>query len=122
MKYFKHCILFSQQISRLELQISQQHAIRKDLEALFDEEKAFAAEQHRKDENALTKMQKHIDFIRKREQSVKEELLEVRIFCLLVFNNQSCQITAMVKLVVELCVVNHSIMVVSYLEGPSVSI
>ncbi|XP_045777469.1 mitotic spindle assembly checkpoint protein MAD1-like [Maniola jurtina] len=61
------------QIIKLEARVNHQHTIRKEMQILFEEEKASLVEQHKRDERALSDMEERLQMIRRREQDVKDE-------------------------------------------------
>ncbi|XP_026320731.1 mitotic spindle assembly checkpoint protein MAD1-like [Hyposmocoma kahamanoa] len=65
------------QITKLEARVSRQHTIRKEMQILFEEEKASLMEQHKRDERALSDMDDRLQLIRRREQELKDEFNEV---------------------------------------------
>ncbi|XP_073953707.1 mitotic arrest-deficient 1 isoform X2 [Choristoneura fumiferana] len=64
------------QITKLEARVNHQHTIRKEMQILFEEEKASLTEQHKRDERALSDMEDRLNIIRRREQEIKDELSE----------------------------------------------
>ncbi|CAK1552907.1 unnamed protein product [Leptosia nina] len=64
------------QIAKLEARINHQHAIRKEMQILFEEEKASLVEQHKRDERMVSDMEDRLQLIRKREQDLREEFSE----------------------------------------------
>ncbi|XP_063385947.1 mitotic spindle assembly checkpoint protein MAD1 [Cydia fagiglandana] len=64
------------QITKLEARVNHQHTIRKEMQILFEEEKASLMEQHKRDERALSDMEDRLNTIRRREQELKDELCE----------------------------------------------
>ncbi|CAG9564077.1 unnamed protein product [Danaus chrysippus] len=61
------------QITKLEARVNHQHTIRKEMQILFEEEKASLIEQHKHDERALSDMEDRLKLIRRRELEIKEE-------------------------------------------------
>ncbi|CAG5055659.1 unnamed protein product [Parnassius apollo] len=61
------------QITKLEARVNHQHTIRKEMQILFEEEKASLIDQHKRDERALSDMEERLQVIRKREQELKDE-------------------------------------------------
>lgn len=70
-------ITYCLQITKLEARVNHQHTIRKEMQILFEEEKASLIEQHKRDERALSDMEDRLNIIRRREQEIKDELSEV---------------------------------------------
>ncbi|XP_053614336.1 mitotic spindle assembly checkpoint protein MAD1 [Plodia interpunctella] len=66
------------QITKLEARVAHQHTIRKEMQILFEEEKASLEEQHKRDERALSDMEDRLQVIRRREQELKDELVQVQ--------------------------------------------
>ncbi|CAH2089463.1 unnamed protein product [Euphydryas editha] len=64
------------QITKLEARVNHQHTIRKEMQILFEEEKASLIEQHKRDERALSDMEERLQLIRRREQELKDEYNE----------------------------------------------
>ncbi|XP_045452576.1 mitotic spindle assembly checkpoint protein MAD1-like [Melitaea cinxia] len=64
------------QITKLEARVNHQHTIRKEMQILFEEEKASLTEQHKRDERALSDMEERLQLIRRREQELKDEYAE----------------------------------------------
>ncbi|CAH0764364.1 unnamed protein product [Diatraea saccharalis] len=64
------------QITKLEARVNHQHTIRKEMQILFEEEKASLVEQHKRDERALADMEDRLQVIRRREQELREEFNE----------------------------------------------
>ncbi|XP_075981185.1 mitotic spindle assembly checkpoint protein MAD1-like [Anticarsia gemmatalis] len=64
------------QITKLESRINHQHTIRKEMQILFEEEKASLTDQHKRDEKALSDMEDRLQVIRRREQELKDEYTE----------------------------------------------
>ncbi|KAM3963283.1 mitotic arrest-deficient 1 [Aphomia sociella] len=64
------------QITKLEARVNHQHTIRKEMQILFEEEKASLTEQHKRDERALADMEERLQIIRRREQELKDEFSE----------------------------------------------
>lgn len=65
------------QITKLEARVNHQHTIRKEMQILFEEEKASLQEQHKRDERALSDMEERLGIVRRREQELKDEFTEV---------------------------------------------
>lgn len=61
------------QITKLESRVNHQHTIRKEMQILFEEEKASLIEQHKRDERAVSDMEDRLQLIRRREQELKDE-------------------------------------------------
>ncbi|XP_048483507.1 mitotic spindle assembly checkpoint protein MAD1 [Plutella xylostella] len=61
------------QITKLEARVNHQHTIRKEMQILFEEEKASLMEQHKADQKALSDMEDRLQIIRRREQDLKDE-------------------------------------------------
>ncbi|CAH2042310.1 unnamed protein product, partial [Iphiclides podalirius] len=61
------------QITKLEARVNHQHTIRKEMQILFEEEKASLVEQHKRDERALADMEERLQVVRRREQELKDE-------------------------------------------------
>lgn len=59
--------------------MNHQHTIRKEMQILFEEEKASLVEQHKRDERALVDMEDRLAVIRRRELELKEEYNDVCI-------------------------------------------
>lgn len=76
-KIYQFCSYY--QITKLEARVSRQHTIRKEMQILFEEEKASLMEQHKRDERALSDMDDRLQLIRRREQELKDEFNEVII-------------------------------------------
>lgn len=68
------------QITKLEARVNHQHTIRKEMQILFEEERASLTEQHKRDERALSDMEERLQLIRRREAELKEEYSAVNIF------------------------------------------
>lgn len=66
------------QITKLESRINHQHTIRKEMQILFEEEKASLTEQHKRDERSLSDMEDRLQVVRRREQELKDEFNEVQ--------------------------------------------
>ncbi|CAH4030528.1 unnamed protein product [Pieris brassicae] len=64
------------QIIKLEARINHQHAIRKEMQILFEEEKACLLEQHKRDERTISDLDDRLQIVRKREQDLREEFTE----------------------------------------------
>lgn len=69
--------LYLFQITKLESRINHQHTIRKEMQILFEEEKASLTEQHKRDEKALSDIEERLQIVRRREQELKDEYNEV---------------------------------------------
>ncbi|XP_068620125.1 mitotic spindle assembly checkpoint protein MAD1 isoform X2 [Battus philenor] len=69
------------QITKLESRVNHQHTIRKEMQILFEEEKASLIDQHKRDEKALANMEERLQVIRRREQDLKDELSEALKEC-----------------------------------------
>lgn len=65
------------QITKLEARVAHQHTIRKEMQILFEEEKASLMEQHKRDERALADMEDRLKVVRRREQELRDELNDV---------------------------------------------
>ncbi|KAL4714996.1 hypothetical protein ACJJTC_003147 [Scirpophaga incertulas] len=57
----------------MEARVNHQHTIRKEMQILFEEEKASLTEQHKMDERALADMEERLQIIRRREQELRDE-------------------------------------------------
>lgn len=68
------------QITKLEARVNHQHTIRKEMQILFEEEKASLVEQHKRDEKNLSDMEDRLCIIRRREQDLRDEYSEVSGF------------------------------------------
>ncbi|CAF4806271.1 unnamed protein product [Pieris macdunnoughi] len=64
------------QITKLEARINHQHAIRKEMQILFEEEKGSLIEQHKRDERIISDLDDRLQIVRKREQDLREEFTE----------------------------------------------
>ncbi|XP_028156742.1 GRB10-interacting GYF protein 2-like [Ostrinia furnacalis] len=62
------------QITKLEARVNHQHTIRKEMQILFEEEKASLMDQHKRDERAISDMEERLQVVRRREQELKDEL------------------------------------------------
>lgn len=65
------------QIIKLEARVTHQHTIRKEMQILFEEEKASLMDQHKRDERALSDMEERLQLVRRREQELKDEYNQV---------------------------------------------
>ncbi|KAJ0174178.1 hypothetical protein K1T71_010324 [Dendrolimus kikuchii] len=65
------------QIIKLEARVTHQHTIRKEMQILFEEEKASLIDQHKRDERALSDMEERLQLVRRREQELKDEYNQV---------------------------------------------
>ncbi|XP_014358926.2 mitotic spindle assembly checkpoint protein MAD1 isoform X1 [Papilio machaon] len=61
------------QITKLEARVNHQHSIRKEMQILFEEEKASLMDQHKRDEKALADMEERLQVIRRREQELRDD-------------------------------------------------
>lgn len=69
--------LYSFQINKLEAKFNRQHTIHKEMQILYEEDKATLVDQHKRDEKALSEMQDRLCIIRRREQDLRDEYNEV---------------------------------------------
>lgn len=53
--------------------MDHQHMIRKEMQILFEEEKASLVEQQKRDKRALSEMEERLDMIKRREKELKDE-------------------------------------------------
>lgn len=66
-------------ILSLEARIQSLHAVRKDLEITFENEKVLLKKQQERDRKSIEELEEQLQSIRKREMSLKAELSEVCI-------------------------------------------
>ncbi|XP_045501604.1 mitotic spindle assembly checkpoint protein MAD1 [Colias croceus] len=69
-------IAMKAQITKLEARINHQHAIRKEMQILFDEEKASLVDQHKRDERLMSNLEDRLQLVRKREQDLRDEFTQ----------------------------------------------
>ncbi|XP_018579293.1 mitotic spindle assembly checkpoint protein MAD1-like [Anoplophora glabripennis] len=64
-------------ILNLETRISHMHALRKQMQLMFDEENQSLKRQHEYDKRSIEELENQLQIIRKREADIKRELVEV---------------------------------------------
>ncbi|XP_023954381.2 mitotic spindle assembly checkpoint protein MAD1 isoform X2 [Bicyclus anynana] len=60
-------------IAKLESIVTRQQSIQKEMQILFEDDKAHLMEQHKRDERSVSDMKERVQFITRREQELKED-------------------------------------------------